>query len=189
MSSAAAILFDGYRVIVVVTGLLVFASLPLLHSQWVLNTLLTLSQRAPDKINKLTQHLVELLNSSAVLLKNKELLVGIALGITAWMAEGVGFWYLLDILGQNVNLLAAISIYGIAVLVGAISFLPGGLGSTEAVMGLLLISMGVPEPIAIAATLICRIATLWFAVFIGLIVAGALASRGIAPIASQEVTE
>ena len=92
----------------------------------------------------------------------------------------------LVLLGQDISLMAAVAIYGVAVLVGAVSFLPGGLGSTEAVMGLLLISLGVPEPVAVAATLICRIATLWFAVFIGLITAAVLAGKGITPIAQQD---
>ena len=84
----------------------------------------------------------------------------------------------------------AVSIYGIAVLVGALSFLPGGLGSTELVMGLLLVSLGVDKPVAVAATLICRIATLWFAVFIGVGVAGVLAMKGVSPsLSSQQVEE
>jgi hypothetical protein len=38
---------------------------------------------------------------------------------------------------------------------------------TEAVMALLLIVVGADTPTAVAATLICRLATLWFAVIIG----------------------
>ncbi|MAR93179.1 MAG: lysylphosphatidylglycerol synthase transmembrane domain-containing protein [Pseudomonadota bacterium] len=189
MASAAAVLFEGYNLVVVLTAAVVFGSLPVLHSRWLMHRLERATAVLPQKFANLLGHLLELLKSSAVLLKNKELLGGIALGITAWVAEGIGFWYLLECLGQDVTLLAAVGIYGVAVLVGAISFLPGGLGSTEAVMGLLLISIGVPEPVAIAATLICRIATLWFAVFIGLIVAGALASRGIVPVAGSEMTK
>ncbi|MEE2731910.1 MAG: lysylphosphatidylglycerol synthase transmembrane domain-containing protein [Pseudomonadota bacterium] len=189
MASAAAFLFEGYGLVVALTAIVVLGSLPLLHSPFILTKMNALSATLSAKPAKLLQHLLDLLNSSAVLLKNKELLGGILIGITAWMAEGVGFWYLLVCLGQDVQLVAAVSIYGVAVLVGAISFLPGGLGSTEAVMGLLLIASGVPEPVAIAATLICRIATLWFAVFIGLIVAGILALNGIVPISGKEVTD
>lgn len=188
MSTAAAVLFEGYRYLILISGAIVFASLPLLHSENVLSGLIRLSAKLPKQIESIMRHLVELLETSAVLLKNKELFGGLLLGIVAWAAEGVAFWYLLAVLGQEVNVLTAVSIYGVAVLVGAISFLPGGLGSTEAVMGLLLISAGVPEPIAIAATLICRIATLWFAVFIGLIVAGTMAARGIVPVSTQDVT-
>ena len=189
MASAAAFLFEGYGLVVALTAVVVLGCLPVLHSPVILGKLDKLSGSLSDRARDFLQHLVGLLKSSAVLLKNKELVGGMLIGITAWIAEGVGLWYLLERLGQDVDLLAAISIYGVAVLVGAISFLPGGLGSTEAVMGLLLIASGVPEPIAIAATLICRIATLWFAVFIGLVVAGILALKGIVPVSSKAVDE
>ena len=54
-------------------------------------------------------------------------------------------------------------------LVGAISVLPGGLGSTEATMVGLLASQGVPFEIAIVATGVVRVTTLWFAVALGLL--------------------
>lgn len=187
ISSAAAVLFEGYGLLVAITGVVVFASLPLLHSPALVRVMGSIGQRYPGRIGKGLDHLATLLKSSALLLKNRELLVGLVVGFLAWLAEAVGFWYLLHILGQDVSVLMAVSIYGVAVLVGAISFLPGGLGSTEAVMSLLLISLGVDKSVALAATLICRIATLWFAVFIGIFVAGGLAMRGITPMPSEEV--
>jgi len=48
-----------------------------------------------------------------------------------------------------------------------LSFLPGGLGSTEAVMAALLFAHGYTMPQAILLTLICRLLTLWLAVVIG----------------------
>jgi uncharacterized protein (TIRG00374 family) len=53
-------------------------------------------------------------------------------------------------------------------LVGAISFLPGGLGGTEATMIALLVAHGLPLPESVAATLVVRLATLWFAIVLGL---------------------
>lgn len=159
----------------------------MLHSPLLLKAMSAVGARFPGKIATGLDHLAALLKSSAMLLKNRELFVGLITGVIAWLAEAVGFWYLLHILGQDVSVLMAVSIYGVAVLIGAISFLPGGLGSTEAVMSLLLISLGVDKSIALAATLICRIATLWFAVFIGIIVAGVLAARGITPVPGEEV--
>ena len=50
-----------------------------------------------------------------------------------------------------------------------VSFVPGGLGGTELVMGSLLIVAGVDAPVAVSAVIICRLATLWFAVAIGLV--------------------
>ena len=54
-------------------------------------------------------------------------------------------------------------------LAGALSFMPGGLGGAEAVMIALLTLNGVPMPVAVAATVFIRLATLWFAVVIGLV--------------------
>jgi uncharacterized protein (TIRG00374 family) len=93
--------------------------------------------------------------------------MGLAIGIVAWFAEGFGFWWLLGALGHPLSLSTAVFIYAFAMLVGGLSFLPGGLGSSEAVMIGLLVLNGFPEPAAVTATLICRLATLWFAVGLG----------------------
>ena len=92
---------------------------------------------------------------------------GLLIGLVAWFAEGFGFWCLLGALGHPLPLTTAVFIYAFAMLVGALSFLPGGLGSSEAVMIGLLSLHGFPEAAAVTATLICRLATLWFAVGLG----------------------
>ncbi len=95
--------------------------------------------------------------------------MGLAIGVLAWFAEGFGFWWLLAALGHPLPLTTAVFIYAFAMLIGGLSFLPGGLGSSEAVMIGLLVLNGLPEPAAVTATLICRLATLWFAVGLGAI--------------------
>jgi len=52
-------------------------------------------------------------------------------------------------------------------LAGAVSFMPGGLGGAEAAMTALLVTSNVDMPQAVAATVIIRLATLWFAVLLG----------------------
>lgn len=94
---------------------------------------------------------------------------GLLIGVVAWLAEGVGFWWLLEALGYPLAPTTAIFIYAFAMLVGGLSFLPGGLGGSEAVMIGLLVLNGLPESVAVTATLICRLATLWFAVGLGAI--------------------
>ena len=95
------------------------------------------------------------------------LAMGLFIGVAAWFAEGFGFWWLLGALGHPLPLPAAVFIYAVAMLVGGLSFLPGGLGSSEAVMIALLVGKGFPAAAAVTATLICRLATLWFAVGLG----------------------
>lgn len=92
---------------------------------------------------------------------------GLALGLLAWLAEAFGFWWLLGALGHPLPFASAVFVYAFAMLVGGLSFLPGGLGSSEAVMIGLLTLYGCPEAAAVTATLICRLATLWFAVGLG----------------------
>lgn len=91
-----------------------------------------------------------------------------ALSLLAWLAEGFGAWLILQTLMPDISLSFALFVYGFAMLVGALSFLPGGLGGTEATMTGLLVLQGMPLPEAVAATVIIRLATLWFAVVLGL---------------------
>ena len=93
--------------------------------------------------------------------------MGLLLGVVSWFAEGLGLWWLLQALGYAVDLQTAVFIYAFAMLVGSLSFLPGGLGTNEAAMVGLLVMNGVPDAAAVSATLICRLATLWFAVALG----------------------
>jgi len=96
------------------------------------------------------------------------LLVTTLLSVIAWGAEAVAFHWVLQWLGSDISLTFAVFIYSLSVLAGAISFLPGGLGGAEAVMISLLVLKGMTMPVAIAATVFIRLATLWFAVILGL---------------------
>lgn len=94
------------------------------------------------------------------------------LGILAWGAEAIAFHWLLAALGHPLPLPLSVFIYSFSMLVGGLSFLPGGLGSSEIVMVALLVGNGLPESVAVTATILCRLATLWFAVAIGVVCLG-----------------
>lgn len=91
------------------------------------------------------------------------------LSCLAWLAEGVGAWCVMHALQPELGLSYGLFVYGFAMLAGALSFLPGGLGGTEATMTGLLVLKGMALPQAVAATVIIRLATLWFAVMLGLV--------------------
>ena len=135
-------------------------------------------------VNKLAKTLV----SSSSLLGNKMLLVGGGIGIFAWGSEGLALYFICDALDLGIDPLVAISLYSIAVLLGALTFMPGGLGGTEVVMGLMLMAMGASSADALVATLVCRIATLWFAVLIGLIAMASLGWRQYSLFAEESVS-
>lgn len=113
---------------------------------------------------------VALMLSDAARCHRRNVLIGASLlSLIAWSAEAYAFHIVLDRLGIEVGLWFAMAVYALAMLAGALSFLPGGLGGTEVVMIAALTLRGAPGPEAVAATIIIRLATLWFAVVIGLI--------------------
>lgn len=105
--------------------------------------------------------------SSHTLFTGRVLAVSLLLGLVAWFSECVGFLFVLDGADVHFRLLSASFIYAFSTVVGAISFLPGGLGVTDTSLAGLLIFAKVPKDAAVAATFIIRGATLWFAVIIG----------------------
>jgi len=111
--------------------------------------------------------------SAHLLLQFKPLVIAIALAVAAWFAECVAFFFVLMGVGQTPTpllLLQATFIYAAASLFGAAVMTPGGLGATEGGMALLLEQIVVlARESAVAATLIVRLCTLWFAVFLGVI--------------------
>jgi uncharacterized protein (TIRG00374 family) len=90
-----------------------------------------------------------------------------ALSLVAWFAEAWAFHLVLQLMGIDVSVTFAVFVYAASMLAGALSFMPGGLGSAEAVMVALLLWAGATAPDAAAATVLIRLATLWFAVCLG----------------------
>jgi len=109
--------------------------------------------------------------TAAQLLRPAPLLMSTALSVAAWFLECLAFWMVVRGLpGARLALPTATFIYSAMTVAGALSFLPGGLGVTEAGMLALLgtFASGVGRGGAAAATFVTRACTLWFAVAIGL---------------------
>ncbi len=94
----------------------------------------------------------------------------LTLSTVAWLCEGLGMALICHDLGLPVNPGEAIFIYAAATIVGSLSFLPGGLGGTEAIIIWLLGVLGVAGALAATVALLIRAFTLWFAVVLGFIV-------------------
>lgn len=122
----------------------------------------------PAKTHMLIGHGFNIVERMTLLLGPGALITGTLLGVLSWGAEAFAFSYILHAMGYELSPMLLAGVYAIAMIAGAVSFLPGGLGSTEAVMTLLLLALGVPNSTAVSATLLCRVTTLWFAVAIGL---------------------
>jgi uncharacterized protein (TIRG00374 family) len=163
---------------VIAVGLVLLAALPWAAIANFLANSPDLSPRLPRRLIQLGSGIAKALNSARSLLQPSPLLFGFLLGLAAWGLEGLGLYVLGSMFpAAHVTPEVSIGIYAVAVLVGAISFLPGGLGSTEAVMIALLAAQGFPIADALAVTIVCRVVTLWFAVCIGWVAVLALRHR------------
>ena len=107
---------------------------------------------------------------TAILLAPLSLLAATALATVSWFFECLAFYFVVNgFPGAHIGLQAATFFYAATTVAGALSFLPGGLGVTEAGMLALLVRWaGIEKGPAAAATFITRVSTLWFAVALGL---------------------
>lgn len=157
------------RFLIVGAGLIVFG-LVVISVRPIAMFFLRLFSRIPG-LRKISPKLEEAYETTAALLRPAPLFLGVALSTVSWFFECAAFWAVVHgFAGASVNLQAATFIYASMTIAGALSFLPGGLGVTEAGMLAMLgeLAVGCNRSVAAAATFVTRVCTLWFAVIIGI---------------------
>lgn len=93
----------------------------------------------------------------------------LALTLAAWAAQGLAVALLCRAAGLDIATWLAAGFYALAMVGGALSALPAGLGGTEAVLVALLVGQGAAVGAAVAVTVLVRLLTLWLAVALGLL--------------------
>ena len=146
-----------------VGGLAIFVSIPPIYRP-ILSRFGTI-----PKFSRLVDRVLGLLEMGRTLLRPVPFLIGLGLALVAWGCEGLAFHILIQNFGVRGGAMTACSIYGIATVVGALSFLPGGLGSFEAVMILLLSKIGLPATAAMLPVVLFRFCSLWLGCLVGLL--------------------
>jgi uncharacterized protein (TIRG00374 family) len=124
-------------------------------------------------ISGFVDRLRTLYESTYELLRLKNLVIGVGVAMVAWTAEGMAFYLVLiglGVPGSYELALTAIFILALGSILGGASSMPGGLGAAEAtITGLLQALVGLPETVAVTATLLIRFFTLWFGVSLGVL--------------------
>lgn len=155
--------------VLVATGVVILGSPRLFHG--LLDRVGQLSSR-PGKLARLVQKTRELVDSSAALLELRRLALLSAISVIGWGLECVGYWLILNAFpGVEASLGLCVFLWSATTLFGALSFLPGGLGATEGLLGVLVarLAVGVSGSIALASTLLIRLCTLWYGELVGAI--------------------
>jgi uncharacterized membrane protein YbhN (UPF0104 family) len=108
---------------------------------------------------------------AALALLGPGLLAGMTLlSAVSWFGECLAAYVCVRGLDLDVSLGDTVVAFALASLAGALSLLPGGLGVAEtSLTGLLRVLGDVTKAEAAAATVLIRLATLWFAVALGLV--------------------
>jgi uncharacterized protein (TIRG00374 family) len=163
----------AYGLIVIVAAILVAA---LRHSSWLIK-LVGSVYRVTGRAARLHAGIRRSFRTGSALYATKSLFVSLLMSLFAWFAECLGFYVVLTGLGLDIGVSMAALIYASATLIGALSFLPGGLGGFEAVAILGLNQAGVDLPNAIVAVTAIRILTLWLSVAVGWLVMGRMLIR------------
>lgn len=121
---------------------------------------------------KLAPRLRAVYESTLLLLEWRALLLATLISVVSWGCECIALYYVLiglGVAGTPLLLLQATFIFAASTLFGLVSFLPGGLGASEASSaGLLVALVGLGASAATTATLIIRFCTLWFGVLLGI---------------------
>jgi glycosyltransferase 2 family protein len=164
-------IYPDARLVIVAVGFFMGAFLFLLQNHaWLLYIEKWFQKHFSERVGNLIKFFIEIILAVRSCYALPTFLFATLLGILAWGAEGTAFFYLLKLLKSDISIFTALFIYAFSMLIGAISFLPGGLGGVEVTMLQLLIWHGIPPPIAVAATIVIRLATLWFSILIGILV-------------------
>ncbi len=152
------------------TGLIVAASLPalllLLRNERLRRALLEKLGRSPV-LSRQGIALEDALRNFGDLLQPGPGTGILLVSAISWLCEGIGFALVCRGLQLDVGPGAAVFIYAAGTIVGSLSFLPGGLGGTEATIIWLLGTLGSTGSGAASAALLVRVFTLWLAVLLG----------------------
>ncbi len=157
--------------LVIVAGAFVGVGLVLLAWPRPTRLLIDLVTR-PAVTRRLRTPLHDMYGGLVTLSGPRVLITATLIALPAWACECVGFSLIVNAFpGTEVDLGLAMVIYAATSIAGALSFLPGGLGVMEGAMTVLLVQSAtrIDRATAIDATLLTRLATLWFAVALGLV--------------------
>jgi glycosyltransferase 2 family protein len=162
--------YDVDRRFLVVGAALVVGGLVVVSVDPVAKAAIAIAGRLPV-LRRFAHRLDDAHAHTAILLAPLPLVVAVALATVSWFFECLAFWVVVQgFPGAHIDLQRATFLYATTTVAGALSFLPGGLGVTEAGMLALLArwGTGITRGSAAAATFVTRAATLWFAVALGL---------------------
>ena len=111
-----------------------------------------------------------LIISLRMLFSLKLFLLTVPLGVFSWGLEGLSLWLLIKEIGNyNITWIGSTFAHTTSGVIGVLSMIPGGVGSTEFSLIGLLSLQGLPLDISSSVSILIRLMTIWFATLLGFI--------------------
>ena len=178
--------FDFSTLVLLITGIFLIFVFVTLRSK----TLFSRFLQYVSKIGFLTKYSISLKDSYEIIetsTKPKIFLISSTLSAIYWIIESISVYFILLSFGINtIDFITIIPIYATSMILGVVSFIPGGLVVTEGTLAVLLNLHGIEISLAMSAVIIIRIFTLWYPVIVGFF---ALKSTGAFKINSETIDD
>lgn len=139
-----------------------------IHSESAGMKLLALVQRIPVINRLVTEEFVRSFYGTGKI-KKRKILLAFVFTLVAWMLDGLTFLLAFRALGVDIAYTFILTSLGFITICGLMSFLPGGIGSADAVLLFALMLMGIDKSQATAGILIARGITLGYCLFVGML--------------------
>ncbi len=111
----------------------------------------------------------ELFNILKQLTLRKTFTLSFFIGIGSWIVAGIAFYYSFIAFNLELTFFETTIISLVPIVIGTLSFLPGGIGITEITMMGFLSSYDLDNSLSSALVLFTRITSIWFLTIIGII--------------------
>ncbi len=111
----------------------------------------------------------ELFNVLKQLTLKKTFTLSFLIGIGSWVVAGLAFYYSFIAFNLDLTFFETTLISLVPIVIGTLSFLPGGIGAIEIIMMGFLSSYDLDNSLSSALVLFTRITSIWFLTIIGII--------------------
>jgi len=135
-----------------------------LYSKRFCNSFFNFIRKLPV-LNRISKSFIETFQKTRI--KKRKLVYCFIFTALAWILEGFIMHYAFLSIGVSLDPFVLASIFALATMIGIATVLPGGLGSTDVVLTILLSYLGVETAVAITGILLARFLSIWYLNLLG----------------------
>lgn len=167
LSLIVGVLFYNYLPLIITVDVLLLLPFVFILNPWLFNALRNKLLRGRfSSVFELYGE--EYFTSQSRLNNAKVYVISLLFSVPSALLGSMALYFAMDALGHQVDLLKSVLVYVVSILVGILTFIPGAIGSADVTMtAMASANLHVSTTVAAAATILTRIASLWFGVVVG----------------------